>query len=525
MAKYERKDREEKQEVRHREKPQSTCGPLKKAVEPEDSQEKQALAEISVTEQVSLVKSPQVPEAQRAKAILNLQQTYGNRYVQGLVEGGGKATLDEHIMCRIESQRGSGKPLDHGVRSQMEGSFGHNFGDVKIHTSVEANALSQQLEAKAFTTGKDMFFREGAYEPHSETGIKLIAHELTHVIQQSGSLPIQRQVSEKMPAAPPAKNAAPSSEEALETAGAEEPEVPTEAIEPLPEVACVSEDLAPKESQAAETGVMAASAGLAPTPVSHQLISPDHPSEREAEAISRTIMFSEEKGNRPRISHISSAAMNMIQRQLIYWETQNTVGWGDFKAGIPKGALYDAMIYTGWKGPASLKTFREAHPYPPIIPETCKIGRKATTKFSAVVGFDLPALNIKGYMNPAKSWSKPGKQSAALLAHEQGHFDIANVIAEKVEMAIMIWDIKQDTSATACGKKGALNAATKKWNAAKPNKAIKQISKSGVKIFNQVNSSTGDYDTGTVHGTDAAGQKAWEGKIAAGLPDYEIPLP
>jgi len=174
---------------------------LKQAAEPEDSQGKQALAEMPVTEQASLVRNPQVFGAQRAKAMLNLQQTYGNRYVQRLAEGSKQATLDEETIRRIEARRGSGQPLEPGVRSQMEGAFGHNFGDVKIHTGVEANALSQQLEAKAFTTGKDIFFREGAYEPDSDSGKGLIAHELTHVVQQgvASSFQIQRQTAPSTP--------------------------------------------------------------------------------------------------------------------------------------------------------------------------------------------------------------------------------------------------------------------------------------------------------------------------------------
>ena len=122
--------------------------------------------------------------AQKARIVTELQHNYGNRYVQRLAEGSKGVTLDEDIMRRIEAQRGLGKSLEPEVRSQMEGAFEHDFGAVKIHTGAEADMLSQQLEAKAFTTGKDIFFREGAYEPASETGTKLIGHELAHVVQQ-----------------------------------------------------------------------------------------------------------------------------------------------------------------------------------------------------------------------------------------------------------------------------------------------------------------------------------------------------
>jgi hypothetical protein len=71
----------------------------------------------------------------------------------------------------------------------MSDSTGQDFSDVKVHTGPESHALNEQLSAKAFTTGSDIFFREGAYDPGSSGGQELLAHELTHVAQQrSGSV-------------------------------------------------------------------------------------------------------------------------------------------------------------------------------------------------------------------------------------------------------------------------------------------------------------------------------------------------
>jgi hypothetical protein len=67
----------------------------------------------------------------------------------------------------------------------MGDSFGQDFSGVRVHSSPEADDLNHQLSAKAFTTGQDIFFREGAYAPGSSGGQELIAHELTHVVQQS----------------------------------------------------------------------------------------------------------------------------------------------------------------------------------------------------------------------------------------------------------------------------------------------------------------------------------------------------
>jgi hypothetical protein len=208
-------------------------------------------------------------DAQRADLVLHLQQAYGNKYVQRLVESmqvqakltvsspddeyekeadrvaaevtrntasstqrqeaeplegdevskislspehdGVIPEVTEDIEKEINSARGGGQPLADSVRSSLEPQFGHDFSQVHIHTDAEADKLSQQLSAQAFTTGKDIFFREGTYQPGSDSGKGLIAHELTHVVQQQAVPAIQRQEGE-----PGAEGApAPAGKEAL----------------------------------------------------------------------------------------------------------------------------------------------------------------------------------------------------------------------------------------------------------------------------------------------------------------------
>lgn len=84
----------------------------------------------------------------------------------------------------IEGSRGRGAPLDGGIRRQMESSLGADFSGVCVHTGAQAHQLNRSLDAKAFTTGSDVFFRDGAYNPQHPASQKLIAHELTHVVQQ-----------------------------------------------------------------------------------------------------------------------------------------------------------------------------------------------------------------------------------------------------------------------------------------------------------------------------------------------------
>ncbi len=122
-------------------------------------------------------------------SLLNLQRCHGNRYVQRVVslslqaEGEGVAPPD--VQQAIESSRGGGHPLDGAVGAQMGKAFNADFGGVRVHTDGQADALNRSLNAKAFTTGKDVFFRQGEYNPGSSAGKQLLAHELTHVVQQN----------------------------------------------------------------------------------------------------------------------------------------------------------------------------------------------------------------------------------------------------------------------------------------------------------------------------------------------------
>jgi len=85
----------------------------------------------------------------------------------------------------IESSRGGGQSLDSGVQAQMGQALSADFSGVRVHTDAGADGLNQSLSARAFTTGRDIYFRQGEYNPGSSTGRELLAHELTHVMQQN----------------------------------------------------------------------------------------------------------------------------------------------------------------------------------------------------------------------------------------------------------------------------------------------------------------------------------------------------
>ena len=105
---------------------------------------------------------------------------------------GGEASPD--LESSIQSARGGGQPLDEGLQRSMGRAMGADFSGVKVHTDTNSDQLNKSIQAKAFTTGQDLFFRQGAYDPGSRGGQELIAHELTHVVQQNGGA-VQRKLS------------------------------------------------------------------------------------------------------------------------------------------------------------------------------------------------------------------------------------------------------------------------------------------------------------------------------------------
>jgi hypothetical protein len=111
---------------------------------------------------------------QKIELVTQLQQSQGNNYVQKVIE-------------RIKAQEGSGQPLAEETRSEMEANFGEDFSSVRIHTDSAADQITSDVDAIALTSGKDVFFKSGQYQPGSESGKQLLRHELTHVIQQSNN--------------------------------------------------------------------------------------------------------------------------------------------------------------------------------------------------------------------------------------------------------------------------------------------------------------------------------------------------
>lgn len=172
---------------------------------------------------------------ERAPALLALQKTHGNRYVQRVVAGiqakltvgqpgdiyeqeadrvadtvmrmpepavqrqpeeeeeeelqakelpGQTSEVTPNLESHINAIRGGGQPLSESTRAFFEPRFGYDFSQVQVHTGTDADTLNHALNARAFTRGHDVVFGAGQYAPGTTAGRRLLAHELTHVVQQ-----------------------------------------------------------------------------------------------------------------------------------------------------------------------------------------------------------------------------------------------------------------------------------------------------------------------------------------------------
>ncbi len=153
-----------------------------------DRAAKQVVAQLRATSDVANSEPPNLDsELESSPIVSTLVQPQGNPGVDASM------AVDSEIESAIRAVQAEGTPLQNNVRTGMEQSFGADFSQVRVHDDNTADRLNQSLQAKAFTTGTHIFFCQGAYAPTSQQGQELLAHELTHVVQQNSS-PLQHRI-------------------------------------------------------------------------------------------------------------------------------------------------------------------------------------------------------------------------------------------------------------------------------------------------------------------------------------------
>ena len=104
--------------------------------------------------------------------------------LQAKATSGNISDVNPHLESQIQSLKGGGQPLSENDRTYFEPRFGRDFSQVRVHTDTQAVEAAQAVNARAFTFGQDVIFGTGQYTPGTIRGNRLLAHELTHVVQQ-----------------------------------------------------------------------------------------------------------------------------------------------------------------------------------------------------------------------------------------------------------------------------------------------------------------------------------------------------
>jgi Domain of unknown function (DUF4157) len=119
------------------------------------------------------------PDVLSARDVLELQRVVGNAGVGELLRppAGRSPVLD------VVASDG-GRPLEHAVRQQMERGFGHDFGEVRVHSDARATQSARSVSAHAYVVGDHVVFQSDLYRPETPAGRRMLAHELAHVVQQ-----------------------------------------------------------------------------------------------------------------------------------------------------------------------------------------------------------------------------------------------------------------------------------------------------------------------------------------------------
>jgi hypothetical protein len=141
-------------------------------------------SQVSSPEQAAAQADPQADPGDTAGRI--------NRVQRSAVVGAQGGDLDEDTTHMLRASRSGGTPLPEPARSKMEGAFGADFSGIRVHAGPRSTELNNRIQAKAFTTGNDIFFRDGVPDTATTSGQELLAHELTHTIQQGAADPINR---------------------------------------------------------------------------------------------------------------------------------------------------------------------------------------------------------------------------------------------------------------------------------------------------------------------------------------------
>ncbi|MCL4298025.1 MAG: peptidoglycan recognition protein family protein [Anaerolineae bacterium] len=175
---------------------------VQRQVEPEEEEEP---VQAKLTEDVQLQRQEEVVEEEKdplslASVLVRRQMNATTEPLQAQATPGETPEVTPGVESHISASRGGGEPLAGQVRAFAERRFGVDFGRVRVHTDARSNQVARALNAQAFTSGRDIYFSAGSYQPTTPDGKRLLAHELTHTVQQAGT--VKTRLVRRQPAKP-----------------------------------------------------------------------------------------------------------------------------------------------------------------------------------------------------------------------------------------------------------------------------------------------------------------------------------
>src|SRR5262245_45446819 len=160
---------------------------LDRAVEPAKDEEEQVATRLD-----RAVEPAKDEEEQVATRLDRAVEPAKDEEEQVATKADAASAMTPAVEAGINRSRAGGAPLDAGARRFFEPRFGRDLSDTKVHTDATAARLASDLNAQAFTVGRDIYMGAGRYRPGTESGRALLAHELTHTVQQQPGAKIRR---------------------------------------------------------------------------------------------------------------------------------------------------------------------------------------------------------------------------------------------------------------------------------------------------------------------------------------------
>ena len=127
-------------------------------------------------------------EVQRKSATCKEAEKKNEPVMRKTENGNSGIPVSPSLASSLNASKGGGSPLPPGTKSFMENAFSKDFSGVRIHADNQAAEMSEGINAKAFAYGNDIFFNSGQFSPNADSGKHLLAHELTHTIQQHNNI-------------------------------------------------------------------------------------------------------------------------------------------------------------------------------------------------------------------------------------------------------------------------------------------------------------------------------------------------